>query len=71
MTDENTPPLGLVCHRCGCRHFFVVYTRPKPNGVIIRRRECRHCGTRIMTCETKAGQVPSRKSYTDGTGRDE
>lgn len=49
---------GLVCHRCGCPHFHVVYTRPRPNGQILRRRECRHCGTRIMTIEQRAGQLP-------------
>jgi hypothetical protein len=44
-------PMGLICHRCGCRHFYVVYTRKRPDGRILRRRECRHCGTRIMTIE--------------------
>jgi hypothetical protein len=44
-------PLGLICHRCGCCHFYVVYTRKRPDGRILRRRECRHCGHRIMTIE--------------------
>jgi len=41
---------GLVCRKCGCRHFFVVYTPPIPAG-IRRRRQCRHCGHRIATTE--------------------
>ena len=42
---------GLVCPKCECRHFRVVYTRATPRGRIIRRRECRHCGRRITTSE--------------------
>jgi hypothetical protein len=42
---------GLVCPGCGCRDFRVVYTRPKPDGKILRRRRCRHCGRRITTFE--------------------
>lgn len=42
---------GIQCRRCGCRHFHVLYTRAKPGGTIQRRRECRHCGTRITTWE--------------------
>jgi len=42
---------GLVCPRCGCRHFRVVYTRPAYGGRVARRRECRHCGRRITTIE--------------------
>jgi len=44
-------PRGLRCPRCGCGHFLVIYTRPKPQGRIMRRRECRHCGRRLTTCE--------------------
>jgi len=42
---------GLVCTECGCRHFWVIYTRTAPDGRVIRRRECRHCGRRITTVE--------------------
>lgn len=42
---------GLVCLKCGCGHFRVIYTRPKSGGRIIRRRECRHCGRRVITTE--------------------
>ena len=44
------PEGGLVCRKCGCRHFGVVYTRPKI-GHIVRLRECRHCGRRVLTRE--------------------
>lgn len=37
--DEN----GLVCPRCGCRHFWTTHTYREP-GQIRRRKECRHCG---------------------------
>lgn len=47
---------GLVCRSCGCRHFLVVYTRPKANGGIMRRRQCRHCGRRIVTWERTCGE---------------
>ena len=45
------PGKGLVCRACGCQQFFVVYTRPAPEGRIFRRRECRHCGKRLTTVE--------------------
>jgi len=41
---------GLVCRKCGCTHFFVVYTRPITGG-IRRSRQCRNCGKRIITNE--------------------
>lgn len=42
---------GLVCPKCGCRHFRVIYTRPVRGGKIMRRRECRNCGRRLTTYE--------------------
>ena len=42
---------GLVCARCGCADFRVLYTRAAWGNRIIRRRECRHCGKRIITYE--------------------
>jgi len=42
---------GLECRRCGCRHFYVIYTRRGPGGSLVRRRECRHCGQRMTTLE--------------------
>jgi len=43
---------GLVCRKCGARHFDVVYTRRGHGNAIIRRRECRNCGQRMSTRET-------------------
>lgn len=45
---------GLECRVCGCRRWSVVYTDPHPHGVIVRRRECKHCGRRITTHEREA-----------------
>lgn len=42
---------GLECRRCGCRHFYVIYTRRAPGGKLIRRRECRNCGKGMTTVE--------------------
>jgi transcriptional regulator NrdR family protein len=42
---------GLVCPKCGCRHFRVIYTRSAWGGRIVRRRECRHCAKRMTTYE--------------------
>lgn len=44
-------PIGIECRACGCRHFYVVYTRRAMGGKIVRRRECRNCGKRITTVE--------------------
>lgn len=41
---------GLVCSQCGCRHFLTVYTRPRGDG-IVRRKRCRNCGKPITTRE--------------------
>ena len=46
---------GLVCAKCGCGHFRVIYTRASWGGRIIRRRECRHCGKRVTTYERVGG----------------
>jgi len=57
MSRDTTKPAsaqarGIECPRCGCRHFWVVYTRAAWGGRIMRRRECRHCGRRITTFES-------------------
>jgi hypothetical protein len=46
---------GLVCPRCACRHFFVVYTMPARDGSIRRLKECRNCGQRLRTREKPIG----------------
>ena len=52
MTTQSLPPRsqGLACRQCGCRHFLTVYTRPRGDG-IVRRKRCRNCGKAIMTRE--------------------
>ncbi len=47
---------GLRCRHCGCRHFYVIYTRPYRGGQLVRRRECRACGNRITTREHAIGE---------------
>jgi DNA-directed RNA polymerase subunit RPC12/RpoP len=46
---------GLECPKCGCRHLPVFYTRRVGGGRIMRSRECRHCGRRVVTYETAIG----------------
>lgn len=45
---------GLVCPRCGCEHFRVIYTRRALGGKVVRNRKCRHCGRRVITYERVA-----------------
>jgi transcriptional regulator NrdR family protein len=59
MTQQTKWPMGgsgsgVECRECGCRHFEVLYTRRLANGVILRRRACRHCGRRLTTYEAVA-----------------
>ena len=42
---------GLACPRCNCRHLPVLYTRQRVRR-IVRVRQCRHCGRRIITYES-------------------
>jgi hypothetical protein len=44
-------PKGLRCRNCGCAHFKTYYTRPKSDGSVARRKQCRHCGRMISTRE--------------------
>ena len=56
MPEMKTKPsdkIGLVCHKCGGDRWRVIYTRGKPGGKLMRRRECRACSTRITTRETR------------------
>jgi len=57
---EDARDRGLVCPRCGCRLFSVVYTRPMTGSTIQRRRQCRHCGKRITTAERAVGPGAAR-----------
>jgi len=45
------PWRGVECDQCGCTRLRVVYTRRRWDGTLVRRRECRSCGTRITTWE--------------------
>jgi transcriptional regulator NrdR family protein len=47
----NREGLGLSCPQCGCRHFKTTHTEPLRNGKIRRRKQCRHCGRKIVTFE--------------------
>jgi transcriptional regulator NrdR family protein len=53
MSDQkqDPPDRGIVCPQCGCRHFYTTNTEPLRDGRIRRRKECRHCGRRIVTYE--------------------
>ena len=53
-SESQKPSDGIECPRCGCRHLYVVYTRPR-NKKILRVRECRYCGRRIKTYEQVGG----------------
>jgi len=59
------PEPGIECPHCGCCDFRVVYTRPRPNGMIMRRRECRNCGWRISTMEHPLGMNAEMMKHLD------
>ncbi len=50
---------GLVCRKCGCRHFLTQRTEPASLGRIRRRKVCRHCGQVITTYEREGGGTKS------------
>src|SRR5215831_10077234 len=56
MIDGTTK--GLRCLSCGSQRLRVVYTRPKPHGVVQRRRECRDCKQRATTWEKMVPAAP-------------
>jgi transcriptional regulator NrdR family protein len=43
--------VGIECPQCGCRHFYTTHTEPLRDGRIRRRKECRHCGRKMVTHE--------------------
>jgi transcriptional regulator NrdR family protein len=55
----NIKPAGICCPRCGCADLRVVYTRHRHER-IVRSRECRHCGKRMITVERTA--FPPKKA---------
>ena len=54
LSDLQREKNGFRCKRCGGVQLFVVYTRPTKDGGNRRVRECRECGTRIVTLEHPA-----------------
>lgn len=44
-------PQGIQCRHCFCRHFRVRNT-VRIGRMVIRYRECRHCGRSLKTVET-------------------
>ena len=46
---------GIRCRSCGSQQLKVVYTCAKPQGLVMRRRECRSCGQRLTTWEREIG----------------
>ena len=56
MADRRVDEVrGIRCRSCGCGHFKVIYTRPRRDGTVMRRKECRHCGRRLVTWEKAVG----------------
>jgi transcriptional regulator NrdR family protein len=58
MTSTQQNERGIVCPRCGCRHFKTTHTEPLRDGRIRRRKTCRLCGRKIVTFE--ATPTPAR-----------
>lgn len=56
---------GIACRRCACRHHWVVYSRPRPDGSVARLRECRNCGHQFATRERAIGAAPPPRGPTD------
>lgn len=63
MKEKDESDKGLTCPGCGCRHWSVIYVRYK-RDLIVRRRECRNCGRRILTYE-KTTAEPTVKGEHD------
>ncbi len=53
-SEKQSEGGGLVCPRCGCRHFYTTKTE-KLKRVIRRRRQCRNCGKVVTTRERIEG----------------
>jgi transcriptional regulator NrdR family protein len=58
-SKPDTPRRGIECPQCGCRHFNTTHTEPLRDGRIRRRKECRHCGRKLVTYEaTPSASLP-------------
>jgi hypothetical protein len=51
ITAADLPGGGVACPNCGCTHFITANTEKPVQGLIRRRKICRHCGRRIVTHE--------------------
>ncbi len=49
--NEGDRKTGLVCRKCGCQHFITIWVGHRPDGMVIRKKECRYCGKPITTKE--------------------
>lgn len=50
-TARREGAVGIACLKCGCRDLRVQTVR-RGEGLIVRYRVCRHCGTHRATFET-------------------
>ena len=55
--EPRDDEVGIRCPRCHCRHMLVLWTRPRGDRSIRRRRECRHCGHQVTTTETRLSEA--------------
>jgi transcriptional regulator NrdR family protein len=55
VDKQESDQRGLRCRWCGSDRFRVVYTRRAWGRKVVRRRECRICGERLMTWERAIG----------------
>ena len=60
MKKNSSSRRGIECPACGCRHFFTTHTEPMRDGRIRRRKECRHCGRKLVTYEAPNSLATSR-----------
>lgn len=56
-----SPEPGLECPQCGCKDLRTIRTT-KMRNKIHRRKECRHCGRRVMSVEVIPDQS-EKKSW--------
>ena len=49
--DHQRKLRGIACPRCGGRKLATTHTEPLVDGRIRRRKRCRACGQRLVTCE--------------------
>ena len=55
MSEVKRTAKGICCPKCGCCHFHTTHTEPFRNGRVRRRKQCRHCGRKMVTYEAVPG----------------